>query len=515
MQKNYFFVKLLFIVTILSILLLALIPLSILLWKILIFTVLMVITSFIMHNRHNNQVNALERKVKELKKVIKKFNSEVEVASSQVLSVSENLNITLDENNAFAQQLYAETKEMAALNLAVNENIHGTITDVKKIVELLEEGSNTSIELEKISSSSNEVIKSSLEEIMKIVNTINNIQESSNGTMEYMNKLSNTSKEIVHILDTVHNVSKQTQLLALNASIESARAGEAGRGFGVVADEISKLATDTSLAVKDINRLIITIQDEIRSVFDVVKENSTRVDHGVIVSSNIGKNLEQIDNSFSDVLGMVRRINELSQSETVLTKDVGEKIEKVERTVCETTRSVEEVTESVHKQKHSIQDIAEMGVRLNEASNNLAHIFSDSENLNASHGDSENIKNAQNAFNQINKELKTDKTFLSLDKVMHKELLKKLIEQNTILEAVWTNDYKGRFICSIPEAGIANASVREWFKHSIRGEEYVSPIYISAITRNPCITLSTPIRNEGGEITGVLGIDIKVDLEGV
>jgi hypothetical protein len=80
----------------------------------------------------------------------------------------------------------------------------------------------------------------------------------------------------------------------------------------------------------------------------------------------------------------------------------------------------------------------------------------------------------------------------------------------SFVEAVWTNDRKGRFICSIPKAGIANANVREWFKQSIKGQDFVSAIYISAITRNPCITVSAPIKNASGDIVGVVGIDIII-----
>ena len=74
-----------------------------------------------------------------------------------------------------------------------------------------------------------------------------------------------------------------------------------------------------------------------------------------------------------------------------------------------------------------------------------------------------------------------------------------------------SNDAKGRFICSVPEAGIANAKIRDWFQKSIRGEEFCSKVYISAITKNPCITLSIPIINDDSVIAGVLGIDLKLN----
>ena len=453
----------------------------------------------------------LQETVDNLRNKLKKFNFELQVAISQVSSVSEHLGITLDENNAFAQQVYAETKEMSQLNSEVNENIGNTLKRVKDVIELLEEAGNTSCEMEKISGSSNEVIKNSLEEILEIVDTINSIQESSQGTLRYMDKLDKTSGEIVHILETVNNVSKQTHLLALNASIESARAGEAGKGFAVVADEIRKLAEDSGAAVKDVNRLINSIKEEVKCVFDVVRENSSRVEKGVSLTRTIEENLEKINLSYNEVLEMVKRINSISEKEVSLTGEAGKEIEAVERVIRITARSVEEVKESVHKQKHRIEDLAEMGSRLNEASMNLSKLIESTDVSFMSEINAEAAASIEDAVKILQKDLKANNSLLSLDKTIHKNLLQDILRKYDFIEAVWTNDKKGRFICSVPEAGIANANVREWFKKSIRGEEYVSPIYISAITKNPCITLSAPIKDSSGAIVGVIGIDIKFD----
>ncbi|MCX8128688.1 MAG: methyl-accepting chemotaxis protein [Clostridia bacterium] len=475
-----------------------------------VYTAVMLGVALFTYKAAEEPIEKLNDTIVRLKTELNRFNYEVQVASSQVSSVSEQLNITLDENNAFAQQLYAEAKEMAALSSEANDNINSTLSGVKSIIDILEDASSTINEMEYTSKSSDRVIKNSMEEILEIVSIINEIQESSNGTIEYMDKLDQTSKEIIHILETVSNVSKQTQLLALNAAIESARAGEYGKGFAVVADEIGKLAIDTGEAVKDVNKLIKSIQEEINSVFDVVRTNSLKVEKGVMVSKNIEENLGRIDTSFGRVLNMVNKINSLSSMEVSLTRDVGASIENVERIMHKTEKSVEEVKESVHRQKHSIEDIAEMGGRLNQASKNLTELFEEEDMDNAKVADKSAIDKAADSFKAISKELQQNGAFLSLDKHLHKDFLGKLVLNNEFIEAAWTNDFKGRFICSIPEAGIANAAVREWFKQSIRGEEYISRVYISAITKNPCITISTPIRNSNNDIIGVFGIDIKI-----
>lgn len=460
--------------------------------------------------RYNKKVIAEKNLIIDrCKKELEILNIELYVASSQVSSVSEQLYVSLDENNAFAQQVYEETAEMADFNAQVNDNLNSTLDGIKKVISLVEDATDTSKQLQSISSSAGTVIKTSLQEIYQIVNMIREIQESSNGTIKYMDKLSASSKEIIKILETVNSISKQTHLLALNASIESARSGEAGKGFAVVAQEIRKLAMESEKAVKDVNELISMIQDEVTSVSIVVGENAVKVEKGVKGSKNIEENLEKINSSFHGVLEMVNSIIVLSEKEAEHVNRVAFHMEDVERFVDINAKSVEEVKESVGKQKYSIQEIAEMSSRLNDASKNLTGLV-DLSALDSLNGNQTERENKIDELFKAIKETATITGIQDIDKNIHREVMTNLLKRYEFLEAVWSNDAKGRFICSIPEAGIANANVREWFKKSIKGEDFTSQVYISAITKKPCITISIPIVSENGNIIGVIGADLIV-----
>lgn len=449
-------------------------------------------------------------KTRKLKNDLKRLNFEVQVTSSQISSVSENIAVTLDENNVFATHVYDEVEEMAISTQEVTNGIIQVLAQVKYIMDLLNNADAITKEMLVKSGISKESVQLSLEEIMQIVHIIEGIHESSERTLQYMEKLKLTSGEIVHILETVSNVSKQTQLLALNATIESARAGEHGKGFAVVAGEIRKLAEDTSSSVKDINALINAIQEEVVSVDGVIRENAQRVQKATAVTKNIESNLGTIDSSFNDVCEMISKIGVLSKEEVQIAQNVGSEIEAVEQVIASTAQSVEGVRNSVHQQKHKMEQIASMGSRLNEASTNLADLFfSEADSLETIGNNASEM--STECFKIIKNEICTnDKIFGATDTDAHREVLTAIIEKYSFIEAAWTNDRKGRFICSIPEAGIANANVREWFKRSILGEDFVSQIYISAITRNPCITVSSPIKDKNGQIIGVVGVDIKL-----
>ncbi|HEY5585095.1 MAG TPA: methyl-accepting chemotaxis protein [Ruminiclostridium sp.] len=449
-------------------------------------------------------------KIIKLKGDLKKFNFEVQVTSSQISSVSESIAVTLEENNVFAKYVYDEVKEMSDNNDKVNSSIDITLSEVRNIMDLLNKAEEITVEMLKKSSLSKGTVKISLEEILQIVKTIDGIHESSNMTLANMERLQKTSKEIARILETVRNVSKQTQLLALNATIESARAGEHGRGFAVVASEIHKLADDTAKSVEDINSLIKAIQNEVESVYTVVRENASRVDEGISATKNIETNLGRIDTSFNDVFGMMDQISALSKKEVHIAESVGTQIKEVEDVISKTSKSVEDVQSSVHQQKHNMEEFASMGSRLNEASSTLAGLFSNEADSIESLGN-DALEKAQSSLYIIHEEICSKSGIINLkDSSVHQVILSEFMKKYSFIEAAWTNDHKGRFVCSIPKAGIANANVREWFKQSIKGQDFVSPIYISAITRNPCITVSSPIKNSSGEIVGVVGIDIII-----
>ncbi|PYG89867.1 methyl-accepting chemotaxis sensory transducer with Cache sensor [Ruminiclostridium sufflavum DSM 19573] len=460
--------------------------------------------------RHNRKVfEKKEAEVKRLKKDLEKLNIELYVSSSQVASVSEQLCVNIDENNSFSQQVYAETVEMADLNEKVNSNINNILKEVKNVINLIEDTKGISNQLQSINTCAGTVINTSREEIYKIVNTIGEIQASSNMTIKYMDLLSSSSREIIKILETVNSISKQTHLLALNASIESSRAGEAGRGFAVVAEEIRKLAAESENAVKEINVLISTIQEEITNVNDVVDESAAKVQRGVQVSKGIGENLENISSSFREVLDMSMKIISLSESESEYANQIAGEMSKVEKLVGTNATRVDEVTASVFKQKDNVQEIAEMSIRLNEASQNLTGLF-DSTELTALFTDNGEKEKKIGEMFKVIRELTLIPGIQEIDKNVHREKMKQLLGGSEFMEAIWSNDAKGRFICSIPEAGIANANVREWFKKSLQGEDFISQVYVSAISKNPCITISVPIKSKAGQIIGVIGADLKV-----
>ena len=447
--------------------------------------------------------------INDLKRELAKLKLELHVTSNKIWAVSEQLQINLDENNGFAQQVYAQTEEMANLNAMFNEKIHETVTEVREMIRLLEESRNTTLELESLGINSETILETSKSEILEIVSIIREIEATFRITADYMDKLSDASKNIEKILETVSHIAKQTRLLSLNATIESARAGENGKGFAVVAGEIQKLAKESEKSVEEIKSLIAAINREIAGVHKTVTENGIKVEKGVKSAVNIENKLGRIHESFHGLLAMAKKIIFLSETEARDASDVVSKICAVENLIGVAEESVESVKKAVFKQMQNIMEVAEMGSRLNDASKGLMELQDNSELEHLISESSEHSNKINDTFMLI-RELAELPHIKKMDRESHRAELSRFIQNNDFIEAVWSNDAKGRFLCSIPEAGIANAKIRDWFQKSIQGEEFCSKVYISAITKSPCLTLSVPVINEDGVIAGVLGVDLKL-----
>lgn len=445
----------------------------------------------------------------DLKRELAKLKVELHVTSNRIWAVAEQLQINLDENNGFAQQVYAQTEEMAHLNARVNEKINETIMEVKEMIGQLEETRNTTLELASTGKDSEAILETSKSEILEIAGIIGEIEATFRTTADHMDKLSDASRDIVKILETVNHIARQTQLLALNAKIESARAGENGRGFAVVAEEVQKLAMESEKSVRDIKRLITALSGEISGVQSAVGEIGIKVDKGVKSAINVEKELGRIHDSFYGLLDMADKIIVLSETEAKGASEVVDRICEVESLISVAEESVESVKNAVYKQMQGIMEVAEMGGRLNDASRGLMELQDDS-GLETLISESSEYSGRINDALTLIRELAQLPQIRKMDKESHREELAKLIQNSDFIEAAWSNDAKGRFLCSIPEAGIANAKIRDWFQKSIQGEEFCSKVYISAITKRPCLTLSVPVTDMNGVIAGVLGVDLKL-----
>ena len=240
--------------------------------------------------------------------------TELAAASSQVAESSR-------QQSEAASSMAAAVEEMTVSIDQVSENAHEARTLSKRSGELSEQGAG--------------VIQNAATEMSQISDSV---KESS----QIIAVLEQQSGEISAIVNVIKEIADQTNLLALNAAIEAARAGEQGRGFAVVADEVRKLAERTSKSTQEIAVMIQKIQGGTHGAFASMESGVTRVSNGVALANQAGDSITQIKTEAARVVQVVSDISDSLKEQSVASSDIAKNVEKIAQMSEENSAAVQQ-----------------------------------------------------------------------------------------------------------------------------------------------------------------------------
>ncbi|MEO5358022.1 MAG: methyl-accepting chemotaxis protein [Nitrospirae bacterium YQR-1] len=201
-----------------------------------------------------------------------------------------------------------------------------------------------------------------------VTKTGNEVQEISRTVMslyDVINSLGERSKQIGEIINVIKDIADQTNLLALNAAIEAARAGEQGRGFAVVADEVRKLAERTAKSTTEISSMISSIQDETGKAIKSVQDGTKRVEAGVELAEQAKMSLNKIVETVGNLQSMVQQIATSTEEMSTVSGTISEDIETVAAISNETSSSSQNILESVNKLRSLSSDLQNIAGQFN------------------------------------------------------------------------------------------------------------------------------------------------------
>ena len=152
--------------------------------------------------------------------------------------------------------------------------------------------------------------------VRRTIDGMNTIRETIQETSKRIKRLGESSQEIGNIVELINDIAEQTNILALNASIQASMAGEAGRGFAVVADEVQRLAERAANATKQIEVLVRTIQTDTNEAVVSMERSTTDVVGGALLAENAGAALEEIEQVSNQIASLVQNISGSSRQQT-------------------------------------------------------------------------------------------------------------------------------------------------------------------------------------------------------
>ena len=241
--------------------------------------------------------------------------STVQINAHGVSSASTQLSSTADNLFRGSSEQKLQTEQVASAMVEMSQSIIDVVRNA-------EESSKASINASDIAGKGKEVVEKTVAGMKKIASTV---QE----TSETVEKLGASSAEIGDILNVINDIAAQTNLLALNAAIEAARAGEHGRGFAVVADEVRKLADNTAEATKKISEMVTTIQHDTEKSVKSMNAGRAEVENGVKLAEEAMKALEMIVDTSGMAANIVQMITQATEEQSSSTDVVSANMESI------------------------------------------------------------------------------------------------------------------------------------------------------------------------------------------
>ena len=356
------------------------------------------------------------------------------------------------------------------------------------------------------SNQSLEALQHALERINILEGKIEELQTMHTDLQSQMSRLVDHSASTKKIVQAIGDISNKTKILALNASIEAARAGVHGKGFNVVANEVGTLANLTSNAVVETANNLTLIEQEIENSSRIVLNESTIVNESVSEIKNVLQSFTILQNRVHHIQQSIHNTTDEVHVQKEQMKESANLLKEITQMVTSNVDLAEKLKDTIHTQHEEVLHVTEMIQSLSKTSTELQQVVQLSTKNSETYKVDEVVTVETKA--QIER-LAENNQLIELQPKVHEQVLVTFASTYPSIEAIWSNRKDGTFIFSNPPAGIVNAKVRDWFKQAIIGETFISEIYISAVTKRPCITISTPIK-KGEEIIGVIGVDLSL-----
>lgn len=245
----------------------------------------------------------------------------------------------------------AQAQQTSVSLLSATEQQYKQITDTTDAVttmtrSILQVSSNAS-QASEVAQRSLQAASQGSKAVQNTIQGMNSIREQIQETSKRIKRLGESSQEISEIVDLISDITEQTNILALNAAIQAASAGEAGRGFTVVAEEVQRLAERSSEATKQIGAIVKTIQTDTNSAVAAMEKSTEGVVEGAQLSDAAGRALAEIENVTNNLARLIESISSATDAQTQVASTVTKNMQQIQEITTQTTEGTKVTATSV------------------------------------------------------------------------------------------------------------------------------------------------------------------------
>ena len=276
-----------------------------------------------------DEMGQLQRAVQRMTVGLRELISGITDGVTQIASAAEELSAVTEQTSAGVNSQKVETDQVATA-------MHEMAATVQEVARNAEEASEAAVAADQQAREGDKVVGEAIAQIERLAIEVGH-------STEAMGHLKRESDKIGSVLDVIKSVAQQTNLLALNAAIEAARAGEAGRGFAVVADEVRSLAQRTQQSTEEIEELIAGLQSGTLQVASSMDSSRSLTDSSVELTRRAGESLGNITRTVSTIQGMNQQIAAAAEQQSAVAEEINRSVLNV-RDVSEQTSAASEET---------------------------------------------------------------------------------------------------------------------------------------------------------------------------
>ncbi|OBY79105.1 chemotaxis protein [Paenibacillus sp. KS1] len=321
--------------------------------------------------RSKDEIGVLSDSFNTMIAQIKHLVTNVKTTADQVAESSQQLTVIATQTSQSSYEISNSIQEVAAGSESQMQGAEESKAAMEEIAIGIQRIAESSSAVSELSIDATESVDQGNQVVQLTVKQMAQIRNSVSRSEGITQSLLNQSEKIEHIVSIIGNVAVQTNLLALNASIEAARAGEHGRGFGVVAQEVRKLAEQTKDSTEQIAEMLNTVIAHTKELAEAMGENTEQAEQGTLIVQEAGEHFNKIWTSVQQVTEQIQEVSAAAEEMSAGSEEVAATLDNLATIAKDSSLNTQSVAASTEEQLAIVEEISDTATLLNRKMQDL------------------------------------------------------------------------------------------------------------------------------------------------